>query len=134
MSIYQVQKCLFDYLRAREHAPKDQRPDIATIAAQGYELTDEERKAVQSAAQLVPANLDTVDGVALTAALEELPAALAPVAERVEALRVHLVGHSHIDMNWLWTWPDTVEVIKRGAAAAEIRWANGGTAGVRFLN
>ena len=23
MSIYQVQKCLFDYLRAREHAPKD---------------------------------------------------------------------------------------------------------------
>jgi len=48
MSIYQVQKCLFDYLRAREHAPKDQRPDIATIAAQGYDFTDEERKAVES--------------------------------------------------------------------------------------
>jgi hypothetical protein len=48
MSIYQVQKCLFDYLRAREHAPKDARPDIATIAAQGYDLTDEERKAVES--------------------------------------------------------------------------------------
>jgi hypothetical protein len=48
VSIYQVQKCLFDYLRAREHAPKDERPDIATIAARGYELTDEERKAVES--------------------------------------------------------------------------------------
>ena len=44
MSIYQVQKCLFDYLRAREHAPKDQRPDIATIAAQGYDFHDDERK------------------------------------------------------------------------------------------
>ena len=48
MTIYQVQKCLFDYLRAREHAPKDARPEIAEIAAQGYELTDEERKAVES--------------------------------------------------------------------------------------
>ena len=48
MSIYQVQKCLFDYLRAREHAPKDQRPDIATVLAQGYELDGAERKAVEA--------------------------------------------------------------------------------------
>ena len=32
--------------RAREHAPKDApRPEIADIAAQGYDLTVEERKA-----------------------------------------------------------------------------------------
>src|SRR5262245_56655557 len=48
MSIYQVQKCLFDYLRAREHAPRDKKPDIATVAAQGYDLDDEERKAVEA--------------------------------------------------------------------------------------
>jgi hypothetical protein len=49
MSIYQVQKALFDYLRAREHAPKDApKPEIADIAAQGYDLTEEERKAVES--------------------------------------------------------------------------------------
>ena len=49
MSIYQVQKCLFDYLRAREHAPKEERPEISTVVAQGsYELTDEERKAVEA--------------------------------------------------------------------------------------
>jgi hypothetical protein len=48
LSIYQVQKCLFDYLRAREHAPRDQRPDISTIAAQGYDMDDEERKAVEA--------------------------------------------------------------------------------------
>jgi len=22
---------------------------------------------------------------------------------------VHVVGHAHIDMNWLWTWPETVQ-------------------------
>ena len=47
MSTYQMQKVLFDYLRAREHAPKDEKPSISTIAAQGYDLTDEERKAVE---------------------------------------------------------------------------------------
>jgi alpha-mannosidase len=27
--------------------------------------------------------------------------------------RVHLVGHAHIDMNWLWTMDDTIDVCKR---------------------
>jgi hypothetical protein len=45
MSLYQVQKCLFDYLREREHAPSDAKPDISV---DGYDLTDEERKAVES--------------------------------------------------------------------------------------
>ena len=48
MSIYQVQKCLFDYLRAREHAPKDARPEIADDRRAGVRPHDEERKAVES--------------------------------------------------------------------------------------
>ena len=48
MSIYQVQKVLYDYLRAREHAPKGEKPEIGTIAAQGYDLVDGERKAVEA--------------------------------------------------------------------------------------
>ncbi len=48
MSVYQVQKALFDYLRAREHAPKGEQPDIATVVTRGnYDLDDEERKAVE---------------------------------------------------------------------------------------
>jgi hypothetical protein len=48
MSTYEMQKVLFDYLRAREHAPKDQRPSISTVVAEGhYDLDDEERKAVE---------------------------------------------------------------------------------------
>jgi hypothetical protein len=49
MSVYQMQKALYDYLRAREHAPKDQRPEISTVVAQGgYDMDDEERKAVEA--------------------------------------------------------------------------------------
>ena len=27
-------------------------------------------------------------------------------------LTVHLIGHAHIDMNWRWLWPETVDVCK----------------------
>ena len=47
MTTYQMQKVLFDYLRAREHAPKDEKPDIAAVVARGYDLDDEERQAVE---------------------------------------------------------------------------------------
>ena len=40
MSLYEVQQCLFDYLRAMENAPPGERPDIAT---DGYDLTEDER-------------------------------------------------------------------------------------------
>jgi hypothetical protein len=43
MSLYEVQQCLFDYLRAMESAPPGQRPDIVT---DGYDLTDDERTAL----------------------------------------------------------------------------------------
>lgn len=45
MSVYQVQRCLFDYLRARERAGDGEQPDIA-VMANDYELDDAERKAV----------------------------------------------------------------------------------------
>jgi hypothetical protein len=48
MSVYQVQKALFDYLRAREHAPKGERPEIGDVVARGhYDLDEDERKAVE---------------------------------------------------------------------------------------
>lgn len=38
---------------------------------------------------------------------------LAPVVQPVaRTLTVHLVGHAHIDMNWLWDWPDTVRTAR----------------------
>jgi len=46
MSLFQVQQCLFDYLRALENAPPGTRPDIQT---DGYDLTDPERDALHTA-------------------------------------------------------------------------------------
>ncbi|MFL5801668.1 MAG: hypothetical protein ACJ8CR_07985, partial [Roseiflexaceae bacterium] len=72
-----------------------------------------ERATIASAAACVPEQLVTSDALGLQAGLERMEIALAPFAERASALSVHVIGHSHIDMNWLWTWPDTVEVIRR---------------------
>ncbi|MHB8719219.1 MAG: alpha-mannosidase [Candidatus Dormibacteria bacterium] len=43
---------------------------------------------------------------------------LARLADEVAAMRLHLIGHSHIDMNWQWTWSDTSEVVLRDLASA----------------
>ncbi len=38
---------------------------------------------------------------------------LVPLEDAAKALTVHLIGHAHIDMNWLWTMEDTVDVCRR---------------------
>lgn len=43
MSTYQVQQCLFDYLRALEGAPDGERP---SLSIDGYALTSAERQAL----------------------------------------------------------------------------------------
>ena len=44
MSIYQLQACLFNYLRALENSPADgPKPELST---EGYALTDEESRAL----------------------------------------------------------------------------------------
>ena len=44
MSLYQMQQCLFDYLRALENAAEGApRPDLSV---EGYDLTEEEREAL----------------------------------------------------------------------------------------
>jgi len=35
---------------------------------------------------------------------------LLPLADAAKAYTVILVGHAHIDMNWMWTWNETVAV------------------------
>jgi alpha-mannosidase len=40
---------------------------------------------------------------------------LAPLLARAKDYTTHLIGHAHIDMNWLWVWAETEEVILRDA-------------------
>ncbi|HTQ09686.1 MAG TPA: glycoside hydrolase family 38 C-terminal domain-containing protein [Fimbriimonadaceae bacterium] len=49
-------------------------------------------------------------------ARRQLKAALArlvSVSPITKAADVYYVGHAHIDMNWLWTWPETIDVCHR---------------------
>jgi alpha-mannosidase len=80
--------------------------------ASGLAVSDEETKAVERAAWLPP-DLLALDGDDLAGSLETLATTLAPLASRIAGRRVHAIGHSHIDLQWQWTWSDTKEVIKR---------------------
>jgi alpha-mannosidase len=50
---------------------------------------------------------ETVDWPQLVARIEAL---LAPLSEAAKARTLYLAGHAHIDMNWMWSWPETVSV------------------------
>lgn len=40
-------------------------------------------------------------------------AILMPFNDEAKSFEVNLVAHSHIDMNWLWPWTETVELCRR---------------------
>ncbi|MGE5481796.1 MAG: hypothetical protein ACM3VX_02660, partial [Bacteroidota bacterium] len=79
-------------------------------------------------AALVDAGIGGIDPVLLDRALEQLrrglesgerwsrvvPAVesmlLPAVGPAAQAFVIHCAGHAHIDMNWLWDWPETVRV------------------------
>jgi len=73
-----------------------------------------ERNAVNEAAALV--DLDAVQhnrwsrAARSIAAMEE---SLEWLRDRARKLTMHIIGHTHIDMDWMWTWPDTVHCIRR---------------------
>lgn len=45
MSIYQLQQCLFDYLRALENSGDGPKPELSP---EGYSLTEQERRAIET--------------------------------------------------------------------------------------
>ena len=44
----------------------------------------------------------------LEKAVRDAEAVLAPVGKAAKRYTIHCVGHAHIDMNWMWSWPETV--------------------------
>lgn len=40
----------------------------------------------------------------------EAEAILAPLGKAAKSYVIHCVGHGHVDMNWMWSWPETVAV------------------------
>ena len=46
----------------------------------------------------------------LARAVNDAEAALEPLAADAKAHTIYCAGHAHIDMNWQWSWPETVSV------------------------
>jgi alpha-mannosidase len=47
-------------------------------------------------------------GVSARKALKQAEDVLAPLGRAAKRYTIHCVGHAHIDMNWMWNWPETV--------------------------
>lgn len=46
----------------------------------------------------------------LRASVERAEAILAPISTVAKGYSIYCVGHGHIDMNWMWGWPETVAI------------------------
>ncbi len=53
---------------------------------------------------------DTADPYALNQVCATIERVLAPLSPFAKQCTIHCVGHAHIDMNWLWGWPETVAI------------------------
>ena len=83
--------------------------------AQQFARSDAERAAVRSFAGAVPNDISSAptDELAQLLAGESVLESLAWLDTALAAFRIHCIGHSHIDLAWLWTYDDTREVIFR---------------------
>ncbi len=79
--------------------------------------TDEKRvltEALNASESCVQFSAVTPDNVSvIRAQLASARAALLQVATVTRKYDVYYIGHSHIDMNWLWTWPETIDTCHR---------------------
>jgi len=63
------------------------------------------RQALAAATEALAEDLGASQAVA------RAEAALAPLAKVAKQYTIHCVGHGHIDMNWMWDWPETVATV-----------------------
>ncbi len=107
------------------------------------ELADDEPTArlILRAADLVPDDLFTTDDGALESALAAVGETLAPFRSRVRQIDVHVIGHAHIDLAWLWTWNDAKQVVARDVRSMlgimrdfpEVTFTHSQPAGYKYL-
>ena len=68
------------------------------------------RPLIDQAARECQAAVAAGDLAAVQRAVAAMETTLAPLAETAKSYTIHCVGHAHIDMNWMWSWPETVAV------------------------
>jgi alpha-mannosidase len=81
------------------------------VSADQQAIVEQALAASESCIQFTNVTADNLSAVRSQLALAR--AALAPVAAITKKYDVYYVGHAHIDMNWQWTWPETIDVCHR---------------------
>jgi len=95
------------------------REEIETVQAElriaeALAETEKQRDALGAAAGTIDITaLAKRDWQRAVASFRQAENQLKPLWPLAKELKLHLIGHSHIDMNWMWTWPDTVDVTRR---------------------
>ena len=51
------------------------------------------------------------DGVLTDSICQKAEACLLPLAQEAKTYTLLLVGHAHLDMNWMWSWDETVATV-----------------------
>jgi len=80
------------------------------LCAAHPEQSAEWQPAILEAGQLVDVALQSTVGD-LEDVLAQGEAALSPLAAVAKSYTLLCISHAHIDMNWMWGWPETVAVV-----------------------
>lgn len=67
-------------------------------------------KIIRAAVGHVDKHLGTGGSGQLKPVVRAAEGIMAPLAEFAKKYTIYCVGHAHIDMNWMWSWPETVAV------------------------
>jgi alpha-mannosidase len=71
-----------------------------------------ERPALGAAIERLTDAIDRADAPNILAHLAAIDDDIARASTEARKGSVHLAGHAHIDMNWLWRWPETVQACR----------------------
>lgn len=69
------------------------------------------KKLIDKARKHLDDNFSPKKPEAFPALVREAEKILEPIGKTAKKYTVHCVGHAHIDMNWMWSWPETVAVV-----------------------
>jgi alpha-mannosidase len=69
------------------------------------------KQLTERAVGIVNPALEAGDLKQIDAAVLETEKILAPIGKIAKSYTIHCVGHAHIDMNWMWSWPETVQIV-----------------------
>ncbi|MGQ9697296.1 MAG: glycoside hydrolase family 38 C-terminal domain-containing protein, partial [Armatimonadota bacterium] len=110
----ELSKCFSALAGASEHASKLAhriQSELRFAAALAQARPDQRtawEELIAQASHLVASKVSSGGTGDLEAAVQEAEKLLAPIGQAAKEYTIHCVGHAHIDMNWMWSWPETV--------------------------